>query len=89
MKASIKAWFITTIAMLIVAGCATTQRWEYKTRTTHVRIGKSILDQYGRSGWELVQFTLIPADKTGTNDLSATNVMSSVEYEYIFKRPKK
>ena len=75
--------FATT---LVLVGCATaTHSWEYRTRTTKERIGASMLDRYGRSGWELVQFQLIPVIQTDTNRITTTNT----EFEYIFKRPKK
>ena len=72
---------------LVIAGCTTTQTqtWEYRTRTTKERIGKTVLDEYGRSGWELVQFERIPVVITDTSHVATTNL----EYEYIFKRPKK
>lgn len=70
---------------LIIAGCTTAQTWEYRTRTTKERIGKTVLDEYGNSGWELVQFERIPVVTTGTNHIATTNL----EYEYIFKRPKR
>lgn len=70
---------------VIIAGCAAAQTWEYRTRTTKERIGKSVLDEYGRSGWELVQFERVPVVATDTNHIATTNL----EYEYIFKRPKK
>lgn len=69
---------------LVVVGCATTQSWEYRTRTTKERMGKSVLDQYGRSGWELVQFDRIPVVQRASNHVATTNM----EYEYIFKRSK-
>ena len=53
--------------------------WEYRTLTTDNRKGKSVLDNYGRSGWELVGWTCITKSPAGTN----------FEYQYIFKRPKK
>ena len=70
---------------LVIAGCATTQQWEYRTRTTKERIGASVLDNYGKSGWELIQFQLIPVVQSDPNHIALTNL----EYEYIFKRPKK
>ena len=73
------------LTTLILAGCITTRSWEYRTRTTRERIGKSVLDQYGKSGWELVQFERIPVVRTESNHMAATNL----EYEYIFKRPTK
>lgn len=79
MKTTGKTLILAATTALFVVGCATTHSWEYRTRTTHDRIGAAILDQYGKSGWELVEFTCVPADQSGTN----------FEYEYIFKRPKK
>jgi len=79
MKPGFTLLFTLTAAALILAGCATTHSWEYRTRTTKERIGTSVLDGYGKSGWELVSFTCLPADRSGTN----------FEYEYIFKRPGK
>lgn len=79
MKMPAKMLILAITTALVVVGCATTQSWEYRTRTTKERIGAAILDQYGKSGWELVEFGCIPADQSGTN----------FEYEYIFKRPKK
>lgn len=76
---------LAALLVLIVAGCVTSHSWEYRTRTTHERIGKSELDQYGRSGWELVQFQLIPVVQKDKDDTTTTNQ----EFEYIFKRPKK
>ena len=65
---------------LLLAGCATTaDRWEYRTRTTDNPKGKSVLDGYGKGGWELVSYTCRPKDATGTNFV----------YQYVFKRPKK
>jgi hypothetical protein len=69
---------LITVA-LVLAGCVTARNWEYRTRTTNERIGKSILDEYGKTGWELIQFERIPTDKAGTN----------YQFEYIFKRPLK
>lgn len=77
--------FLAGLLAVVVAGCVTTQSWEYRTRTTKERMGKSELDQYGNSGWELVQFQMIPVVVTFTNYTSATHE----EFEYIFKRPKK
>ena len=85
MKNTIKLLLTATTTALILAGCVTTLKWEYRTRTTKERIGKSVLDGYGRSGWELVQFERIPVVQTDTNKVAITNM----EYEYIFKRPKK
>ena len=78
MKTARTFWFVAAVTALVLTGCATTHVWEYRTRTTKERVGKSVLDSYGKSGWELVQFARIPTDKAGTN----------FEYEYIFKRPK-
>lgn len=85
MKTATKTLIAGISTALIVVGCATTQSWEYRTRTTPERIGKAVLDRYGKSGWELVQFERIPVVETDTNHVSTTNL----EYEYIFKRPKK
>jgi hypothetical protein len=85
MKTTTKMLIAAISITLIVVGCATTQSWEYRTRTTKERIGKTILDQYGKSGWELVQFDRIPVVRSDTNHVATTNM----EYEYIFKRPKK
>ena len=71
--------------VVTIVGCTTAQTWEYRTRTAKERIGKTILDEYGKSGWELVQFERIPVATTGTNHIVTTNL----EYEYIFKRPKR
>jgi len=79
MKPSLKFSLAVTSVALILAGCVTAHNWEYRTRTTQQRIGKTILDEYGKSGWELIQFERIPVDKTGTN----------YQFEYIFKRPLK
>jgi len=38
-----------------------------------------VLDEYGQSNWELVSYTAVPIDQSGTN----------FQYQYIFKRPKK
>ena len=80
-----KMLIVAVTTALIIVGCATTQSWEYRTRTTHERIGKSVLDNYGKTGWELVQFERIPVVQTDTNHVATTNM----EYEYIFKRLKK
>jgi len=85
MNTTTKTLLAGIITAFIVVGCATTQSWEYRTRTTKERIGKAVLDRYGKSGWELVQFERIPVVETDTNHVSTTNL----EYEYIFKRPKK
>jgi hypothetical protein len=85
MKTATKTLIAAVITTLMVVGCATTQSWEYRTRTTPERVGKSVLDQYGKSGWELVQFDRIPVVQTDTNHVDTTNM----EYEYIFKRHKK
>jgi hypothetical protein len=52
--------------------------WEYRTRTTDNPKGKAVLDEYGKSGWELVSYICRPKDNTGTNFI----------YQYVFKRPK-
>ena len=85
MKTTTKMLMAAISTALIVVGCATTQSWEYRTRTTKERIGKSVLDQYGKSGWELVQSDRIPVVRRDTNHVATTDM----EYEYIFKRPKK
>ena len=87
MKTSTKTLIAAIATALIVVGCATTatSKWEYRTRTTEKRMGPSMLDGYGKSGWELVQFERIPVVQMSTNHVSTTNL----EYEYIFKRPKK
>ena len=84
-----KTLFILTIAALVLAGCASTpaptpQTWAYRTRTSKERIGKKILDQYGRTGWELVQVDRISMVRTNASQGASTNL----EYQYIFKRPK-
>lgn len=79
MKTTTKMLMVAVTAALFVIGCATTHSWEYRTRTTTVRIGKTTLDEYGKSGWELVEFVYIPTDRSATN----------FAYEYIFKRIKK
>jgi hypothetical protein len=85
MKTTTKTLIVAIATALIVAGCATTQSWEYRTRTSQQRITMSMLNKYGQSGWELVQFERIPVVQSGTNHVATTNL----EYEYIFKRPKK
>ena len=87
MRTTTKTLMAGISTALIVVGCATTstQKWEYRTRTTEKRMGPSMLDGYGKSGWELVQFERIPVVQTDTNYVATTNL----EYEYIFKRPKK
>jgi hypothetical protein len=84
MKKPFTLSLLTAIA-LVLAGCVTAHSWEYRTRTTHERLGKSMLDEYGNAGWELVQFQRIPVVQTDTNHIATTNL----EYEYIFKRPKR
>jgi len=79
MKPTPKLLLAIATTALVLVGCVTAHNWEYRTRTTPERIGKKVLDQYGRSGWELVQFERIPTDKSGTN----------YQFEYIFKRPLK
>lgn len=83
MKTTVQILIACALA-LVVAGCATSHAWEYRTRTTKERIGKTVLDEYGKSGWELVQFERIPVVRTDANHSATTNL----EYEYIFKRPK-
>jgi starvation-inducible outer membrane lipoprotein len=65
-------------AALWLTGCATvpknTDHWEYRTLTTDNAKGRSVLNRYGRSGWELVSYTTTPK---GTN----------TQYNYVFKRP--
>lgn len=85
MRHTTKLLLLAITTGLVLVGCVTAHSWEYRTRTTKERIGKSVLDEYGRSGWELVQFERIPIVETGTNHVATTNF----EYEYIFKRPKK
>ena len=89
MKTTIKTLMGAIITALIVVGCATTQLWdswwEVRSRTTHEPIGQSVLDQYGKSGWELVTCIRIPVVHTDTNHVATTNM----DYEYTFKRPKK
>ena len=80
-----KLFLLATTTGLVLVGCVTAHAWEYRTRTTKERIGKSVLDEYGKSGWELVQFERIPVVQTGTDNVATTNF----EFEYIFKRPKK
>jgi hypothetical protein len=41
--------------------------------------GKSVLDEYGQSGWKLVSYTAVLKDQSGTN----------FQYQYVFKRPRK
>lgn len=85
MKNTLTLLLVTAATGLVLGGCVTAHSWEYRTRTTKERIGKSVLDQYGKSGWELVQFELIPVVQTDANHIATTNL----EYEYIFKRPRK
>jgi hypothetical protein len=84
MRNTIKLLFVATVTGLVLVGCVTAHSWEYRTRTTKERIGKTVLDQYGKSGWELVQFERIPVVQQDSNHVATTNL----EYEYIFKRPK-
>ena len=79
MNTTTKVLLVAITSAFFVAGCATAHSWEYRTRTTKERIGKTMLDQYGKSGWELVEFSYIPTDQSATN----------YEYEYIFKRLKR
>jgi hypothetical protein len=68
------------ICALLLAGCATaSHKWEYRTRTTDNPKGKSVLDGYGKDGWELVDYTVRPKDASGTNFI----------YQYVFKRERK
>lgn len=68
--------FVGCAAAVLLAGCATpTTSWD----TTDNPKGKSVLDGYGKGGWELVSYTSRPKDATGTNFV----------YQYVFKRPKK
>jgi len=85
MKSTAKLFSLAITAGLTLAGCTTAHSWEYRTRTTKERVGKSVLDEYGKSGWELVQFEPIPVVATDANQVATTNF----EYEYIFKRPRK
>ena len=85
MKTTTKTLIVAVITALIVVGCATTQAWEYRTRTSQQRITMSMLNKYGQSGWELVQVERIPVVQTDTNHVATTNM----EYQYVFKRPKK
>jgi hypothetical protein len=65
---------------LMLAGCTTTPSatsWEYRTRMTDKPQGKSVLDEYGLSGWSLVSYTAVAKDRSGTN----------FQYQYVFKRP--
>jgi hypothetical protein len=85
MKTTTKTLIAAITTTLIVVGCATTQTWQYRTLTSKEHIGAVRLDQYGKSGWELVQFERIPVVQKDTNQVATTNL----EYEYIFKRLKK
>ena len=82
MKTPFKQLAAILLVSSVVAGCGTTAHavnWEYRTRTTDNPKGKSVLDGYGKDGWELVSYTTRPKDATGTNLI----------YQYVFKRPKK
>jgi hypothetical protein len=80
MKLTSRRLFLLLGSALLLAGCVTpANKWEYRTRTTDNPKGKSVLDGYGKDGWELVSCTLRPKDQTGTNFI----------YEYYFKRAKK
>ncbi len=80
MKKIPKRLFLAVCGALLIAGCSTaSSAWEYRTRTTDNPQGKSVLDNYGKSGWELVSYTCRPKDNSGTNFI----------YQYVFKRPKK
>lgn len=87
MKNTPKLLLVAIATGLVLVGCVTStvNSWEYRTRPEKGRMGKSLLDQYGKSGWELVQFERIPVVEKDTNNVATTNL----EYEYIFKRPKK
>lgn len=64
----------------MIAGCSTpSSAWEYRTRTTDNPNGKAVLDNYEKSGWELVSYACRPRDNSG----------ASFIYQYVFKRPKK
>jgi hypothetical protein len=78
MNLSARSFAVAAAAFLIVGCAATTDKWEYRTRTTDNPKGKAVLDGYGNSGWELVSYTCRPKDATGTNFV----------YQYVFKRPK-
>jgi len=79
MKISASQFSLLLGGSLMLAGCATHKTtWEYRTRTTDNPKGKAVLDSYGKSGWELVNYTCRPKDDTGTNFI----------YQYVFKRPK-
>ena len=82
MKIMTKVVLLAVCGVFLLAGCSTkphAHSWEYRTLTTDNRKGKSVLDNYGKSGWELVGYTCIVKGQSGTN----------FEYQYVFKRPKK
>ena len=87
MKTTTKTLIAVITTALIVVGCATTKtsKWEYRTRTTEKRMGPNMLDGYGKTGWELVEFQPVPVVQTDTNHVVTTNM----EFQYVFKRPKK
>jgi hypothetical protein len=78
MKNITKRFLLSACGAVLLAGCAAQPAsWEYRTRTTDNPKGKSVLDEYGKSGWELAGCTCRAKDDTGTN----------FEYQYTFKRP--
>lgn len=80
MKITARKMFLMLGSVCLLAGCAThSHQWEYRTRTTDNAKGKSVLDGYGKNGWELVDYTVRPKDTTGTNFI----------YQYVFKRERK
>ena len=87
MKTTTKALIAVITTAFIVVGCATTKtsKWEYRTRTTEKRMGPNMLDGYGKTGWELVEFQPVPVVQTDTNHVVTTNM----EFQYVFKRLKK
>lgn len=77
-----RQFLLIVCGTLMLAGCTTTPSatsWEYRTRMTDNPKGKFVLDEYGQSNWELVSYTAVSIDQSGTN----------FQYQYIFKRPKK
>jgi len=48
-------------------------------------MGPNMLDGYGKTGWELVEFQPVPVVQTDTNHVVTTNM----EFQYVFKRLKK
>jgi hypothetical protein len=80
MKTISQRFLLSVCGALFIAGCSTPSgSWEYRTRTTDSPQGKAVLDRYGKSGWELVNYTCRPKDNSGTNFI----------YQYVFKRPNK